>query len=369
MRFIITTFLFFIVVFCNAQIWMSQPNLDTTQDSILKIKPEFYTLQWKQGAILLKNEIGITIDADSISNHFVKVLVNENKNPVLYASKISTPVCADGECKFMNIELYWTLLGDYAGFNRYMELPLTKHDHDEFLDEDYLKLHQLLTDSNSILKRRTIDELVEKPKPDITNGLDALSGATIAEVKESVVSGALYSCYTAWHLAHGNIKSKLKAYTKAVITEDILIDMLYSNNSNYQLFAINNLNKEHYKKHCGVIAVVFKTSTPLVRGVIVKGLAKVFLESPDLQLPFWDAFTSIDINSKSLLLKYLDSAPKSVIEGLSLNLDVMTKNQLSLFLNHLSNQYLSPEIIKNLTIFASSDMYSYAYLVEQFLKE
>ena len=354
---------------CNAQIWIPRSNLDTTQDSILKIKPEFFTLQWKPGTILFKKETGIAIETDSTGNHFVKVLVNKNQDPVLYASKISTPVCADGECKLMNIDIYWTLLGDYAGFNRYMQLPLTKHDHDEFLYEDYLKLHQLLVDDNSILKRRTIDELVEKPKPDITKDVDALSGATIAEVKESVVSGALYSCYTAWHLVHGNIKNKLKRHTKSVLRDDILIDMLYSNNSNYLLFVINNFSEDQYKKHCGTIAEVFKTSTPLVRGVIIKSLAEVFLVYPELQLPFWDAFSDIDINSKSLLLKHLDNAPKSVIKRLSLNLDVMSKNQLNLFLNHLSNQYLSPVIIKNLTTFANSDKHSYAYLVEQFLNE
>ena len=86
----------------------------------------------------------------------------------------------------MHIRLYWTLLGEYAGFDRYVDLPLTKHDHDEFKEEDYQKLHSLLKDPNSVLRRRTIDELVEKPKQRTVNGVDALSGATIAEVKESV---------------------------------------------------------------------------------------------------------------------------------------------------------------------------------------
>ena len=369
MKRIVSIFIFFSIVFCNAQIQLTDSNLNATTDSILNTKPEFFNLQWKPESILFKKKLNIVIESDSISDHIVEVLVNKNQIPVLYTSKISTPVCADGECKFMNIEMYWTLLGDYAGFNRYKTLPLTKHDHDEFLDADYLKLHQLLIDDNSILKRRTIDELVEAPKPTALNDVDALSGATIAEVKETVVSGALYSCYTAWHLAHGKIKNKLKNHTKSVLNNNMLIAMLSSNNSNYQIFAINNLSLNQYKEHATVIAKIFKTSTPLVRGVILKSLPEAFSTLPKLQMPFWNAFPNIDLNSRSLLLKYLSSAPKEVIVMLSANLEVMSKNQLKLFLNHISNQDLSSEINKNLTIFAHSDKYSYAYLVEQFLNE
>lgn len=359
----------FSISFCGAQVWGPPSNLDTKQDSILNTKPEFFNLDWKEGSVLFKKETDLFIDADTISNHIIKVLVDKNQVPVLYTSKISTPVCADGECKFMNIDLYWTLLGDYAGFNRYKTLPLTKHDHDEFLDADYLKLHQLLTDDNSILKRRTIDELVKKPKPKNLNDVDALSGATIAEVKETVVSGALYSCYTAWHLVHSNIKLKLKNHTKSILNNSIIIAMLNSANSNYQIFAINNLTLHQYKQHLTIITHIFKTSTPLVRGVIIKSLSEVFSKIPNLQLPFWRAFPSIDLNTRSLMLNHLKSAPKEALVMLSTNLEVMSKNQLKLYLNHLSNQNLSTEIIKNLTIFANSNAHSYAYLVNQFLNE
>lgn len=369
MRLVLLICFFTVFTFCQAQVWSTDSNSDIKQDSILKSKPEFYDLEWKEGTILFKKITNIIIETDSISNHAIEILVDKNQVPVLYTSNISTPVCADGECKLMNIDMYWTLLGDYVGFNRYKTLPLTKHDHDEFLDEDYLKLHELLIDDNSILKRRTIDELVEKPKPTNINDIDALSGATIAEVKETVVSGALYSCYTAWHLAHGNIKNKLKNNTKSILDNNMLFAMLLSNNSNYQIFAINNLTLNQYKEQSTVIAEIFKTSTPLVRGVIIKSLSEMFSIIPELQLPFWNAFSDIDLNSRSLLLKHLDSAPKQVFVMLSFKLDVMSKNQLKLFLNHLSNQNLSPEIIKNLTIFASSNKYSYAYLVEQFLNK
>lgn len=369
MRFLVSICFLLLVVICNAQIWSSSSDLKNTQDSILNNKPEFYVLQWKPNTVLFKKETNIIIKADTLSDHQLDVLVNRKDEPVLYTSKISTPVCADGECKFMNIELYWTLLGDYAGFNRYKELPLTKHDHEEFLDQDYLKLHQLLVDDNSILDRRTIDELVEKPKTIPSNDVDALSGATIAEVKESVVSGALYSCFTAWHLVHGAIKIKLRNYTKSGLSNTMLADMLTSNHINYQLFTINNLNDEQFREHSNTIVSVFKKGTPLVRSVIVKNLSKTFTTSPKLQEPFWEVFSEIDINSKSLLLGHLDTAPKTVIEALSLNLEVMSKNQLKQFLNYLSKQKLSQEIIKNLSIFANSDKYIYAYLVEQFLEE
>lgn len=145
--------------------------------------------------------------------------------------------------------------------------------------------------------------------------------------------------------------------------------MLNSANSNYQIFAINNLTLHQYKQHLTIITHIFKTSTPLVRGVIIKSLSEVFSKIPNLQLPFWRAFPSIDLNTRSLMLNHLKSAPKEALVMLSTNLEVMSKNQLKLYLNHLSNQNLSTEIIKNLTIFANSNAHSYAYLVNQFLNE
>lgn len=334
-------------------------------------RPEFYVLEWKNGTKLTEIGIGILIEIDSIGLQEVNLLNDNDENPVLYVSEISTPVCADGNCRLMDIKLYWTLLGDYAGFDKFSKLPLTKHDHDEFLSEDYEKLHQLLMDDNSILKQRTIDELVEKPiRKNLEMEADGLSGATVTEIKESVVSGALYSCYAAWHIVHGEIKGQLKAHTQSILSLKILEEMLNSNHPKYQLFALNELNEDLLRNYYKRISKIFETGIPLVRTFILKKLPNDFWGDGELQNPYWDVFGKIDINSRSLLLDHLEDASNKVLESISVKLGFMTKNQLKSYLSHLENiKGVSPKINDNLRSFAQSKNEVNAYLVEEFLEE
>src|SRR5690606_27133137 len=163
MRILISIILFFWITIGFSQFGFPIGLERGPQKDPFQERPEFYVLDWKEGTKLTSNETGISIEIDSMGLQNVDLLKDKDGKPIVYVSEISTPVCADGNCRLMDIRLYWTLLGDYAGFDRYPMLPLTKHDHDEFLIEDYNKLHNLLIDNNSILKKRTIDELVEKP--------------------------------------------------------------------------------------------------------------------------------------------------------------------------------------------------------------
>lgn len=337
--------------------------------TVLDIAPEFFVLDWKDGTSLKSQKTDFYIEVDATGKQQINMLVNQDKEPVLYTADVSTPVCADGECKLMNIKFYWTLLGEYAGFDRYPMMPLTKYDHDEFLSEDYQKLHELLADDKSLLGRRTILQLVEKPKMRTVNGVDAISGATITRVKEAVVSGALYSCYTAWHLVHGDIQELLKENTLSVLNEKMTINMLYSSNQEYQIFAMDNIDDIKHKEHSVQLGEVFKTSTPLVRSIIAKRITSIFEGFPELQKPFWEVFDKVDSGSKSLLVKYLNEAPDYVPILLSSKLNTMSKNQLRRFLNHLlSNGKANSEVLNNLKIFSDSKT-TYAYLVKEFMEE
>ncbi|MEO1010869.1 MAG: hypothetical protein AAFX53_06140 [Bacteroidota bacterium] len=339
-------------------------------DRSITEKPEYYILEWPDGTELTERKTGIHFEVDSVGQHDVRLLVNQQNRPTAYTSDISTPVCADGECRLMDIKLYWTLLGEYAGFDTYPGLPLTKHDHDEFQSQDYDKLHRLLLDRRSILERRTIDQLVEKPKMRKVNGVDALSGATIAEVKETVVSGALYSCYVAWHLANGHLQDSMKAHTRTFINDEILLNMLESDNSDYHAFALEKMEETQFISQHLRVAEVFKTGIPMVRGIIIKSLPAVFWETETLQKPFWDALPVVDLNSRSFLLEHLEDAPEAVIEKVSSNLGILSKNQLKIFLDFLSaKDSLSPHLLKNLETFAQSKTAPYGYLAVQFLED
>ncbi|WP_339705967.1 hypothetical protein [uncultured Kriegella sp.] len=371
MRIGLVGIVFFMLAVCRAQIGSSIHTLyENNENGVLKHPPEFYLLEWEKDGKLQEKETPLSIVVDSMGRQEVRMLVNEASNPVLYTSNIETPVCADGECRLMHIRLYWTLLGEYAGFDRFPGLPLTKHDHDEFLQADYLKLHHLLSDKLSILERRSIDELVEKPKQPEVEGADALSGATIKEVKESVVGGALYSCYVAWHLVHGAIKEDIKEHTMSLINDAMVREMLNSNSVDYQMFALNQLEMEKYAEQVDRISEIFESSIPMVRTFIIKNLPDVFWSTEKLQRPFWNNFAKVDINSRSLLLDHLQYASKDTLEDLSSELSVMTKNQLRAYLQHLEEHKMtSKSLRKNLEAFSKNDSEKYAYLVAQYLEE
>ncbi len=333
-------------------------------------RPAFYILDWAYGTQLKEKQTTLSIEVDSMGLQEVNVLVDTEERPVLYTSDILTPVCADGDCRLMEIRLYWTLLGQYAGFDHYRNAPLTKHDHDEFQSADYLKLHQLLMDNNSILKRRKIDELVDKPKQPKMEGVDAVAGATIKEVKESVVGGALYSCYTAWHLVHGPIKDAIQKRTLSSLDDDMVLRMLGSGNTDYQMFALKRLTENQYEANYLRIAEIFETGIPLVRNFIVKNLPDSFWNSEELQRPFWKSFSKVDINSRSLLLNHLAEVPEPVLENLSVQLKNMTKNQIKVFLAHLEeSESINSLIQTNLKAFSNSDTETNAYLVKIYMED
>lgn len=370
MRGHLTVISFFIMALCGAQPGFSDVVSDVGQRDSFGQKPEFYVLEWKQGELLTEKETPLFIEVDSMGRQEITMLVDKKSDPVLYSSNIETPVCADGECRLMHIKLYWTLLGDYAGFDRYPGLPLTKHDHDEFLKEDYLKLHFLLSDKLSILERRTIDELVVEPEQPELEGADALSGATIAEVKESVVAGALYSCYVAWHLVHGAIQEDIKKLTLAMVNDEMVLDMLNSSSVDYQMFALNRMGEDNYVEYYGRIAEIFGSGIPMVRTFIVKSLPDIFWDTEELQGPFWKQFANVDINSRSLLLEHLNATSDKTLEDVSFHLGVMTKNQLKVYLEYIADYgQLNSSIRKNLQAFSKSNSEKYAYLVTQFLED
>lgn len=354
------------LVFISFLMQCALPNLKVKKDSTLVKKPAFYDLGWEPNTKLSKGHLPIFIETDTVGRQQLFVLSNNN-TPVLYSAQITTPVCADGDCKLMNITLYWTLLGDYAGFDTDENRPLTKHDHDEFLPEDYLKLHQLLLDNNSILKNRTIDELVTSPKQLQLEGIDALSGATITEVKESVVHGALYSCYVAWHLVHNSgVKEKIKTHTASMESTALRVALLYEDNTEYQLYALERLSLEQYTNHFKRISAVYKTSIPLVRSLIIKRMPVTFWRTSELQYEFWNSFSEVDVNTRSLLLKHLNEVPIQVLESLSEELPIMTKNQLKVYLGAIETHHT--QIHNTIKVFANSEHNTYSYIAKEFLE-
>lgn len=210
-------------------------------------KPKVITSNFHMESIL-------KVETDSIQ-YEIWLVSDPSNQPDHYYGEIFTPVCYSRTCYPVFINYRWDLLGNYEKY----ELPdgrtLTKSDHLEFDKKEYEKLQDILSNGNSILKNYRADQLVSSTESINPTGVDAVTGATLKSIQKEIVSGAVYSCYTLWHIAHGDISEKLKQHTENQLkSDDFLIRFLQSSNYHYQYWAIDKtlmggqIIEEKYKK-------------------------------------------------------------------------------------------------------------------------
>ena len=180
------------------------------------------------------------VETDSI-RYEIWLVSDPGNQPDHYYGEIFTPVCYSRTCYPVFINYRWDLLGNYEKYELSEGRVLTKSDHAEFDKKEYEKLEEILSNENSILKNYRADQLVTSTETINPTGVDAVTGATIKSIQREVISGAVYSCYTLWHIAHGDISEKLKQHTENLLTSDsLLIQFLQSSNHHYQYWAIDN---------------------------------------------------------------------------------------------------------------------------------
>ena len=154
--------------------------------------------------LAIATEFNDTIQGDTLYLQFT-----DNEKPQMAYREISTSVCIDKQCRRLQITIYWDITGKYLGF----ELPpgefLSKTEHVPFLENEYRRLHTLLANRYSPLANYKLEELAPKNK-DNRNGIDAISSATIKDVLNSVVEGAVYTTYMLWHIVYGNTQKEVQ---------------------------------------------------------------------------------------------------------------------------------------------------------------
>ncbi|WP_273444744.1 hypothetical protein [Neolewinella agarilytica] len=346
--------------------WMLVADLPVNKPTHLRSGFKLETVSKSEGAFLFLNP-------DTSITHQMNLLYSSEGEPLLYYAAINTPVCIDGICKPVLVEMYWDLLGDYVGYGEYPNQPLTKYDHDPFLSEDHEKLHGLLLDRNSILDRKSLDDLYDlrgvSQDKIAYNGveIDGISGATKKEITASIVSGALYSCYRLWYLAHGDASRKIRENLPAIYSDTLARQFLRSGQSTYRYYAVRQMEGADFADFAPVMNV-FEEGKPLVRKHILKKLPDSLLQRSDIYRPLYEMFPDLDNGSKTLLLKKLPLAPAAA-PPLSDHLIEMSRNQLLIYLKQLakSGGQLPPEVRDNLEEAAQNPDFIYAYLIQDFL--
>lgn len=232
--------------------------------------------------------------------------------PTYYHADMLTPVCEDDVCKPVYITLYWDLLGNYLRYSIPVQHPLTKMDHEEFDQLEYEKLDRILADRTSLLKDYEVDELVESTTSTKSGDIDAVTGATAKSLQAVVIPGALYTCYTLWHIVHGRATDTIAKITDSIINTQLLSHFIKSGNHHYQYYALDsvidsngNVESDHEQQ---VIELITDSNVFLATAVLARLSPSLFFVD-ERQHWLWDAFLSGSYRLKLAILEKFHQLP------------------------------------------------------------
>lgn len=226
--------------------------------------------------------------------------LDERGHPVGYFMELDSVVCTENLCKVVTVTMDWDALGDYRSYsvadgsvlekalipdeNATPEDPAAENlplDRDQawtaFTDEDHDKLHGILSDRSSILKDQQLSELTSYRDK---SRVDAMSGATPLTVRESVVQGAALSSYHLWHWANGEVVALARELTHENCSEELLLEFLASDESRYNLFALEHL-QQYQLFTPAIVSAVIDVMSRGKSDQIDSGLAYLRLAFPD----------------------------------------------------------------------------------------
>ena len=271
-----------------------------------------------------------TVTENDSTMYDVNLAVAKDGLPLYFFRNVFTPVCYTEVCKPVRIDLYWDLLGNYLGFQVPSHEPLTKTDHKEFETKDYEQLHQILLNTQSILQDFNIYELVDTRTYNLSDSVDAITGATPKTIKNEVIGGAVYTCFTLWHIANGPVKQALKDITDSQWNNALLRAFLRSTNHHYQYHAIDDVvnNRETSSNFLPqVLDIVTGRNIFTARYALDKLPTELFNSSDTLQLWLWSVYKQSNYTMQSAVLEKLKEMKLSGGLALSLARELSNANE------------------------------------------
>lgn len=160
--------------------------------------------------------------------------------PMAYYRKIKQEACFDGQCRPLNVRIYWNITGRYLG----LALPpgefLSKTEHVPFTMTEYNRLNSLLADSLSPL-RQLQSKQIKKSSGEAN--LDGITGATTPSIAPYVIKGALYTTYVLWHIVYGDTQQEVTRLTAEQLTPNLVEKIALSDDLGDRLWLLTHLTQ------------------------------------------------------------------------------------------------------------------------------
>ncbi|SEN65126.1 hypothetical protein SAMN05216436_11976 [bacterium A37T11] len=250
-----------------------------------------------------------TIHEYNGATYQLKLAFDSVGKPAYYHSSVYTEVCTDSVCKPVFINLYWDLLGNYQRYDFPNGEILTKIDHQPFKEEDYQRLQDILSNENSLLKEFKVEDLIDSSTQRLSDSVDAVTGATNKTIKSEVIDGALYTCYTLWHIVHGRVTDTIRRVTDSLMNSTLLHDFLKGGNYHYQYYALgrvmgqNGWPEPEYESE--VLGLLRGDNVFLARNILNQLSPDVFAGQKK-QTWLWQTFMQANYALKLAILRKLD---------------------------------------------------------------
>lgn len=325
----------------------------------------FQELTASEQALTFEDTIGV--------RHRIALLENSNKEPECFVSHIETPVCSDTLCNLMDIRMFWTISGNYLGYDTIPGKPLTKNDHLDFTPADYEKLHELLCDEQSILRRRHKDDLFDKESSRVSQVVDAVTGATAKEVKEAVVDGAVYSSYTIYQLVHSQLSAVIRSYVKDSLLSRLDYRLSRSERADERVFFLQNLPPDRFPAFADEIMGAIRIAPPRDRLFILKKMPASLWQNAAIQTDIARMAGGLDIHSLShflLQLRNINPVSAECLIELSPHVAVFSQNQLKTYLDLLEKNPVALRDTRVLDALLTTEKdpdYKYSSFLKSFL--
>lgn len=264
-----------------------------------------------------------------------RMLVDSNQVPDYYIAHIKTPVCEDERCYDIEVLIQFDLLGQFVQLDTLTGKGLTKLDHIPFTSVDYGKLNDLLADEESPLGFFEKEALITNTRH---SELDGFTGATIKEVRDIVVDGGLYSCYTLWHLVHNDLRESVKTKTKDLLNRRLIQKMMGFEEERYNYFIINNLEQDQWSEYVEELLELLTFNQGYFLKKAIEKCPSTFLERERVQVFFANEFATLNYFTQVAFLRKLN--------GIELIPEIRTvlKNELNA-VSSLKNQLISELIM------------------------
>lgn len=159
-----------------------------------------------------------------------------------YYMDVPSVYCGENLCKIDIVRLHWDWLGRYTRFSLQPPTELEKGNAEAFSQEDYQKLQAVLSNPTSGLAELGKHELIISGAGG--ERVDGLSGATVSIRNSDYVEGAIWTCYTLWHFAHGELTGQIRNLSGDTASEDQLFNLLVSGDDAEAAFVLQQITRK-----------------------------------------------------------------------------------------------------------------------------